>query len=115
MAIRRNVPPWDYLHQASTTSLESYELSRLNHAANMRGEIGALIEQWVEDMAHALLAQWVREDRVIVPPVMQPQFTKQAHLSFREPLSSREPVPEEDGLSQIESVKFTSRSRTIVR
>jgi hypothetical protein len=115
MAIRRNVPPWDYLHQASIPSLESYELSRLNHAANMRGEIGALIEQWVEDMAHALLAQWVREDRVVVPPPIQPKFTKRARLSFREPLPSREPAPGEDELTQMESVKFTSRSRTIVR
>jgi len=32
LPIRRNTPPWDYLHQASIPSLQSYELSRLNHA-----------------------------------------------------------------------------------
>jgi hypothetical protein len=115
MAIRRSVPPWDYLHQASIPSLESYELSRLNHAANMRREIGALIEQWVEDMAHALLAQWVREDRVVVPPAIQPKFTKQANLPLGESLSSPESANGGKGLTQIESVRFTSRSRAIVK
>lgn len=63
MASRRIVPPWDYLHEASTPSLESFELSRLNHAANLRKEIAALLDQWIEETAAALLAHWVREDR----------------------------------------------------
>ena len=67
MATRRFAPNWDYLHDASVPSLESFELSRLNHCANLRREIGALIEQWIEDSAHALLAQWVREDRARPP------------------------------------------------
>jgi len=57
--------PWDYLHEASGPSLESFELSRQNHAANIRREIAALIDQWVEDSAQALLARWVREDRTL--------------------------------------------------
>jgi hypothetical protein len=62
MATRRVTPPWDYLHEASSPSLESFELSRLNHAANLRKEIAALLEQWVEEAAEALLARWLRED-----------------------------------------------------
>jgi hypothetical protein len=62
MATRRITPPWDYLHQASNPSLESFELSRLNHAANLRKEIAALLEQWIEEAAEALLARWLRED-----------------------------------------------------
>lgn len=62
MATRRLTPPWDYLHQASSPSLESFELSRLNHAANLRKEIAALLEQWIEEAAEALLARWLREN-----------------------------------------------------
>ena len=61
MATRRVTPPWDYLHEASSPSLESFELSRLNHAANLRKEIAALLEQWIEEAAEALLARWLRE------------------------------------------------------
>ena len=62
MATRRVTPPWDYLHEASGPSLESFELSRLNHAANLRKEIAALLDQWIEEAAEALLARWLRED-----------------------------------------------------
>ncbi len=61
MATRRVTPPWDFLHEASSPSLESFELSRLNHAANLRKEIAALLEQWIEEAAEALLARWLRE------------------------------------------------------
>ena len=63
MATRRITPPWNYLHEASSPSLETFELSRLNHAANLRKEIAALLEQWIEETAEAILARWVREDR----------------------------------------------------
>lgn len=63
MASRRIVPPWDYLREASDPSLESFELSRLNHAANLRKEIGALIEQWIAEMSEAFLARWLRQGR----------------------------------------------------
>jgi hypothetical protein len=39
MTVRRPSPPLNYLHAASKPSLESYELSRLNHAANLRREM----------------------------------------------------------------------------
>jgi len=63
MATRRTTPPWDFLHEASNPSLESFELSRLNHTANLRKEIAVLLEQWIAEAAEALLARWVREDR----------------------------------------------------
>ena len=52
-------PPWDYLRVASTPSLQSYELSRLNHAANLRKEVAVLVDEWVENYACALLARWL--------------------------------------------------------
>jgi hypothetical protein len=86
MASRRVTPPWDYLHQASSPSLESFELSRLNHAANLRKEIVALLEQWIEEAAEALLAHWVREDRDLPPQLDQsPDLLPSAEFPFSSP------------------------------
>ena len=83
MATQRVTPPWNYLHEASDTSLESFELSRLNHAANLRKEITALLEQWIEVTAEAFLARWIREDRKLAPePCQGPDVLPQAELSF---------------------------------
>lgn len=86
MAARRVTPPWDYLHQASNPSLESFELSRLNHAAHLRKEVGALLEEWIEEAAEALLARWVREDRKLPPlPDQSLGILPQAELPFPSP------------------------------
>ena len=82
MPIRRPDPPLDYLHSASVSSLESYELSRLNHAANLRREIAALLDQWIEETVHAQLARWVLEDRAL-----------QQHSSACEPLAPQRQLP----------------------
>jgi hypothetical protein len=39
--------------------LQSYELTRLSHAANLRKEIGALLDQWLEENASAMVARWL--------------------------------------------------------
>jgi hypothetical protein len=56
-------PPLDYLREASPASLESFELARLNHAANLRREIGTLIDQWIKETSEALLARWMLDNR----------------------------------------------------
>jgi hypothetical protein len=56
-------PPWEFLLSASRNSLQSYELTRLSHAANLRKEIGALLDQWLEENASAMLARWLMEQR----------------------------------------------------
>lgn len=56
-------PPWSFLLSASKNSLQSYELSRLSHAANLRKEIAALVDQWVEENSSAMLARWLIENR----------------------------------------------------
>ena len=61
MSITRIAPPADYLRTASRTSLQSFELARLNHAANLRREIAVLIDQWLEETAEAMLARWMLE------------------------------------------------------
>jgi hypothetical protein len=67
MASHRVSPAWDFLHHASLPSLESFELSRLNHTANLRKEVAALLEQWIEELAEAMVARWIREDRKLFP------------------------------------------------
>ena len=59
----RTQPPWEFLLSASRNSLQSYELSRLSHAANLRKEIGALLDQWIEENSSAMLARWLMEQR----------------------------------------------------
>lgn len=72
----------DYLHTASNASLESYELSRLNHAANLRREIAALIEQWIDETVEARLARSILEERAL----------QRASLR-REPLAPQHQLP----------------------
>jgi hypothetical protein len=61
MSITRISPPIDYLRSASRSSLQSFELARLNHAANLRREIAILMDQWLEETAEAMLARWMLE------------------------------------------------------
>jgi hypothetical protein len=63
MALPKIVPPLEYLRQASPASLQSFELSRLNHAANLRREIAVLIDQWIQESSEAMLARWMLEQR----------------------------------------------------
>ena len=59
MTISRFAPPLDYLQVASRASLQSFELARLNHASNLKQEIAALMDQWVQETSEALLARWL--------------------------------------------------------
>lgn len=61
MSITRIAPPVDYLRSASRSSLQSFELARLNHAANLRREIAVLVDRWLEETAEAMLARWMLE------------------------------------------------------
>jgi hypothetical protein len=63
VTLSRTQPPWEFLLSASRTSLQSYELSRLSHAANLRKEIAALLDQWIEENSAAMLARWLIEQR----------------------------------------------------
>jgi hypothetical protein len=56
-------PPWEFLLTASRNTLQSYELSRLAHAANLRKELGALLDQYLEENTAAMLARWLMNQR----------------------------------------------------
>ncbi len=68
MTTSRFSPPLDYLQAASRSSLQSFELARLNHAANLREEIAALIDQWVEETCEAMLARWMLDHHKSLQP-----------------------------------------------
>jgi hypothetical protein len=70
VTLSRTQPPWEFLLSASRISLQSYELSRLSHAANLRKEIAALLDQWIEENSAAMLARWLIEQRER-PPQLQ--------------------------------------------
>lgn len=67
MTCPRTQPPWEFLLSASRNSLQSYELSRLNHASNLRKEIAALLDQWMEATSAAMLARYLIQQREHAP------------------------------------------------
>ena len=56
-------PPVDYLRDCSDNSLRYYEVSKLEHVANLRRELRALWEEMLEETALAHLARWMIENR----------------------------------------------------
>ena len=61
-------PPWEFLLSASRNSLQSYELSRLG---DLRKEIGALLDLWMEENSAAMLARWLMEQGERLPQVLE--------------------------------------------
>ena len=72
MTTRSTQPPWEFLLSASRNSLQSFELSRLSHAANLRKEIIALMDQWQEENASAMLARLLLQQRERAPRTSEP-------------------------------------------
>lgn len=62
----------DYLARCSQTSLESFELARLNDLANLRKQMIDVIDEWVEADIQARIAEWIllrhRQQRSLRPP-----------------------------------------------
>jgi len=74
-------PPWEFLLSASRNSLQSYELTRLSHASNLRKEIGALLDQWLEENASAMVARWLMEQRERPPAGSETRSSAASGLS----------------------------------
>lgn len=73
-------PPWEFLLSASRNTLQSYELSRLTHAANLRKEIGTLLDQWMEENAYAMLARLLMQEHKPSLNDSEPAPAKEAPL-----------------------------------
>src|ERR1700688_2228365 len=97
MSITRIVPPLDYLQNASKSSLQSVELARLNHAANLRREISVLIDRWIEEISEAMVARWMLDHH---GSTQRPQLSASELLrAFHDPVadllqSTSDPPPD---------------------
>ena len=49
----------DYLARCSQTSLESFQLARLNDLANLRRQMIDVIDEWVETDIQARISEWI--------------------------------------------------------
>ena len=56
-------PPEEYLRECSSTSLRYFEMSKLEHVANLRKELTVLLDEMMEESALALFARWMLERR----------------------------------------------------
>ncbi len=94
--------PWKFLQNATDLALRNYELSRLNLAANLRGEISALVDQWLRESVAAELARLILERRAEIEAAAQRQAlnvtpSEEALLTRAAPVCS-EAVPPEAAL-----------------
>lgn len=56
-------PPLEHLVASSNTSLESFELTRLNRVADLSKELRQILNEWIEAEIEARLARWILERR----------------------------------------------------
>jgi hypothetical protein len=56
-------PALEYLVACSDMSLESFRISRMNQAANLRKQVHALVDEWIEAEVDAGLSRWMLEGR----------------------------------------------------
>ncbi|MGD0403385.1 MAG: hypothetical protein ABSB66_09315 [Candidatus Acidiferrales bacterium] len=56
-------PPLEYLVTSSQAGLENFELVRRNTIANLRKELGEVVEEWIEAETQCRLARWILECR----------------------------------------------------
>ncbi len=56
-------PPLEYLISSSDAGLQSFELSRLAQVANLRKELRAILDEFVEAEIQARIARWILEGR----------------------------------------------------
>jgi hypothetical protein len=84
MSSRSIRPPWEYLQQATVPALQSFELSRLNHASNLKKEIDTLLEQWLDETSAAMLARFLMEQSLTPEQTPVPNVSKHLHATPQE-------------------------------
>ena len=87
MSSRSIRSPWEYLQQATVPALQSFELSRLNHASNLKKEIDTLLEQWLDETAAAMLARFLMEQSSEPERAPVRNASKQFHAAPQEGLA----------------------------
>jgi hypothetical protein len=76
-------PPLEYLRQASVPALQSFELSRLNHAADLRKEIDTLLDAWLDETAAALLARFLIDQAQAPEQTARSRNTRALNVALR--------------------------------
>ena len=99
-------PQLDFLAAFSRTSLESFELSRLNLVANLRKELHQLVDEWIEAEIESRIARWLIEDRGTNPRDPAP-ITPESSAALRIPAPAPGPFASAAG---IESSALESRN-----
>jgi hypothetical protein len=56
-------PALEYLLACSDVSLESFRISRMNQAANLRKQVQALVDEWIDAEIDAGVSRWMLECR----------------------------------------------------
>ena len=88
-------PPLEYLATCSKVALESFELSRLNEASNLRKEVQQILQGWIDTEVDARLARWILESKQaqardgLQAAMAQPVPLEQLDLSFLPPNGGR--------------------------
>jgi hypothetical protein len=57
------LPPLEFLLEASGLSLQDLELAALNRSANLSKVLKHELDLWIEQMAAAMIARWIMENR----------------------------------------------------
>lgn len=83
-------PPVRYLRDCSDTSLRLFEVSKLEHVANLRRELRALWEEMLEESALAQLARWMIENRAYLRS--KPRGTQPVAAALGEPQRGGRPT-----------------------
>ena len=81
-------PPLEYLATCSKVALESFELSRLSEASNLRKEVQQILQGWIDTEVDVRLARWILESKQaqardgLQASMAQPVPLEQLDLSF---------------------------------
>jgi len=87
----RPQPPWEFLLTASRNGLQSFELTRLSHAANLRKEIATLMDQWLEENSAASVARLLIDRPPTRPPNLRRSVSRQRGSQRSKPVPSDPP------------------------
>jgi hypothetical protein len=102
-------PPLEYLVTSSQAGLENFELVRLNTIANLRKELGDLVEEWIEAETQSRLARWILECRRTQDSTSDPRLSKLSPLPVEAIDENR--LPLFDG--PLNSQEFQSQSSSL--
>lgn len=74
--------PLHFIGSCSQTSLQSYELARLDAAARLRRNLQEVTDEWIEAEVEARLARWALEHRRYNPQTHCEEFAAIDSLGF---------------------------------